>query len=201
MSSHTKKSQTDTRTRILEATWRLLEKRRGQGVRMSDIAKATGVSRQAVYLHFATRSELMIATTKYVDEIKGLEERLKIFQAAQTGPELLDAVVEFWGNYIPEIYGIAKAMLSALDSDEAMAAAWSNCMGELQGACQHAVDALAHEKRLATEWSQKDAVDMFMTTLSIHNWEQLTMERGWSSAQYVAGMKTLLRRCFIKSEG
>ncbi|MBA2782057.1 MAG: helix-turn-helix transcriptional regulator, partial [Rubrobacteraceae bacterium] len=38
-----------TRTRILEATWRLMEERSGQGVRMRDVAEAAGVSRQAVY--------------------------------------------------------------------------------------------------------------------------------------------------------
>ncbi len=75
---------TDTRTRILEVTWRLMEQHRGQGVRMSDIAKAAGISRQAVYLHFGSRTELMIATSNYVDEVKGLNERLKRLQTAST---------------------------------------------------------------------------------------------------------------------
>lgn len=113
----------DTRTKILDATWHLMEQRRGQGVRMSDIAKAAGISRQAVYLHFESRTDLMIATTRYVDEVKGLNERLKAFHEAATGLELLDAIVDVWGNYIPEIYGIAKALISTQDTDEATAAA------------------------------------------------------------------------------
>ena len=60
MSSHAP----DTRTKILQATRQLMEERRGLGVRMSDIAKAAGVSRQAVYLHFDSRIELLSATTK-----------------------------------------------------------------------------------------------------------------------------------------
>lgn len=36
-----------------------MEDRRGQGVRMGDIAKAAGISRQAIYLHFDTRTALM----------------------------------------------------------------------------------------------------------------------------------------------
>jgi len=74
--------KTDTRTRILTATWHLMEQRRGQGVSMSDIAKAAGISRQALYLHFDSRTELMIATVHYVDEVKGLNERLEKFQEA-----------------------------------------------------------------------------------------------------------------------
>ena len=97
----------DTKTRILEATWQLLEEHRGQGVNMSDIARAAGISRQAVYLHFTSRTELMIATMNYVDEVKGLDERLNLFNSAKTGIELLDTCVDVWGNYIPEIYGLA----------------------------------------------------------------------------------------------
>ncbi|MCA9734998.1 helix-turn-helix transcriptional regulator, partial [candidate division KSB1 bacterium] len=67
----------DTRTRILEVTWHLMEQQRGQGVRLADVAAAAGVSRQAVYLHFGSRTELMIATTAYVDEVKGLNDRLQ----------------------------------------------------------------------------------------------------------------------------
>ena len=80
----------DTRTRILEATWRLLEKRCGQGVRMSDIAKEAGVSRQAVYLHFESRKELIIATTKYVDEVKSLKRVIEeLCRIAESNPSQL----------------------------------------------------------------------------------------------------------------
>ena len=65
-----------TRTRILQAALKLLEASQGQGVRMADIAKQAGVSRQAVYLHFSTRAELLIATTLYLDEVKGSDARL-----------------------------------------------------------------------------------------------------------------------------
>ena len=93
--------------------------RRGQEVRMSDIAKAAGVSRQAVYLHFNSRTELMVATTHYIDQVRGLEERLQRYRSATDGVEILDEFVEFWGNYIREIYGIAKALLAVRETDEA----------------------------------------------------------------------------------
>jgi transcriptional regulator GlxA family with amidase domain len=38
----------DTRERILQTTWRLLEKNWRQGVRLEDIAHDAGVSRQAM---------------------------------------------------------------------------------------------------------------------------------------------------------
>src|SRR5918999_4261754 len=102
----------ETRTRILEATRRLMEERRGQGVRMRDIADAAGISRQAVYDHFGSRAKLLVATTHYVDEVRGLRERRRRFREATGGVERLEAYVEFWGNYIPEVYGMAKALLA-----------------------------------------------------------------------------------------
>jgi AcrR family transcriptional regulator len=191
----------DTRRRILEATWQLLEKHRGQGVQMQDIARAVGISRQALYLHFTSRAELMIATSRYVDEVKGLDDRLKQFQTATSGIELLEICVDVWGNYIPEIYGLAKALISTRDTDDAIAAAWNSSISCLRDACQEIVEALRREGNLASEWSRNDAIDMLWTMLSIHNWEYLTIECGWSTPKYIVRMKTLLTRSFVANTG
>jgi len=187
----------NTRTRILSATWRLMEQRQGLGVRMSDIAKEAGVSRQAVYLHFKSRTDLMIATTQYVDEVKGLNERLKRFNAATSGIDLLEECVDVWGNYIPEIYGIARALMNTRETDEATAAAWNGCMVGLRDACREIIDGLDHDGVLAAEWSCDEAVAMLWTMLSVQNWEQLTIECGWSTSQYISWMKLLLKRTFV----
>ena len=118
----------DTRTRILNSAWNLLEAGGGTGVRMADIAKDAGVSRQAVYLHFPARSDLLIATTRHLDEVKNIDERLTASRTAATGVDRLDAFIEAWGNYIPEIYGVAKALLTLKETDEAAAAAWDDRM-------------------------------------------------------------------------
>lgn len=191
------KKKLNTRERILTATWHLLEQRRSQEVNMRDIAETVGISRQALYLHFASRTELMIATVQYVDEVKGLSERLKNFQAATTGIELLEICIDVWGNYIPEIYGVAKALLSSRETDEAAAAAWDGCISCLRDACREIIEALYREGILAPEWSRNEAIEMLWTLISIHNWEQLTIECGWSTTQYIGLMKTLLKRVFV----
>src|SRR5215216_5897920 len=118
----------ETRDRILEATRRLMEERRGQGVRMRDIADAANLSRQAVYDHFGSRTKLLVATTHYVDEVRGVREHRCRFQAALSGVERLEAYVKFWGNYIPEVYGMARALMASRETDEAAAAAWDDRM-------------------------------------------------------------------------
>jgi AcrR family transcriptional regulator len=190
--------ESETRKKILAETWRLMVEGRGHEVRMTDIAKAVGISRQAVYLHFSTRTELMVATTHYVDEVRGLNERLGRYEAAVTGIEILEEYVEFWGNYIPEIYGIAKALIAVYETDEAAAAAWDDRMNAVRSGCRNTIDALVRDEMLASDWSRDEAIDFFWTMLSVNNWELLTKVCGWSRNQYIERMKMLLKQTLVK---
>jgi len=58
-----------TRRRICEAALRLIVKRRGAAVTLAEVARAARVSRQALYLHFADRAELLLALVRYADDI------------------------------------------------------------------------------------------------------------------------------------
>jgi AcrR family transcriptional regulator len=190
--------ESETRKKILAETWRLMVEGRGHEVRMTDIAKAAGISRQAVYLHFSTRTELMVATTHYVDEVRGLNSRLGRYEAAVTGIEILEEYVEFWGNYIPEIYGIAKALIAVYETDEAAAAAWDDRMNAVRSGCRNTIDALVRDEMLASDWSRDEAIDFFWTMLSVNNWELLTKVCGWSRSEYIERMKMLLKQTLVK---
>ncbi|MGI9463950.1 MAG: TetR/AcrR family transcriptional regulator [Aestuariivirgaceae bacterium] len=193
MSSH----NPETRQRILKAALELMEASQGSGVRMVDIARRAGITRQALYLHFATRAELLIATTFYFDELKGSDERLVPSRAAQTGSERLDAFIEAWGTYIPEIYGIAKAFLAMKDTDEAAAKAWDQRMHDMHEGCQAAIDALDRDNMLSPGHSPQQATDILWTMLSVRNWEQLTIECGWPQKKYIETLKSLARHIFV----
>lgn len=192
-----KNNKLNTRERILIATWHLMEHRRGKEVHMRDIAQAVGISRQALYLHFKTRTELMIATVHYVDEVKGLNEGLKHLQAAKNGIELLEICIDVWGNHIPEIYGLAKTLISTRETDKSAAAAWDDCMSCLHDTCQEIIETLDRDGILIQNWTQKEAIEMLWTQISIQNWEQLTVEHGWSTDRYVSWMKEILKRIFV----
>jgi len=187
----------DTRTRILAATIHMLEAHGGRGVRMSDIARESGISRQAVYLHFASRSDLLVAATKYVDEKLDVDGRLAPSRAATSGAERLALYIEFWGNYIPEIYGVAKALLLARDSDEAAAEAWQGRMAAMRDGCRAAIEALYEDGTLAAGWTPDTATDALWTLLLVPNWEALTKDCGWSTEQYVDEIKAIARRSFV----
>jgi AcrR family transcriptional regulator len=191
----------ETRTRILDTTVRMLEEHGGRGVRMGDIAKAAGISRQAVYLHFASRAELLVAATRYRDEKLDSDRRLAPSRAAKSGAERLALYIDSWGHYIPQIYGVAKALLLAQDTDEAAAAAWNDRMLAMRDGCRAAIDALHSDGKLAPEWTPKKATDALWTMLQVPNWENLTVGCGWSTTQYIRWMKVVAKRTFIDESG
>ena len=188
----------DTRTRILEATARLLQQHGGRGARMGDIAKATGISRQAVYLHFPSRTDLLIDTTKYTGDLLDVEGRLAPSRAATSGLERLRLYIEFWGNFLPEIYPVAKALMMAQDSDEAAAAAWQDRMVAMKDGCRAAIEALQADGRLADGWTRPKAIEALWTMLLVPNWENLTMECSWSKREYIRRLQLIAERTFVE---
>jgi len=187
----------DTRSHILETTWKLLEAHPGKSLSMSEIAKTSGVSRQALYLHFSSRADLLIATTRYVDEVKQLDQQLDTVMQCPNGTEMLKTFVETWGNYIPQVFNVSKALMITKDHDEAAAEAWKEIMGCLHALCDEITKRLSNESRLSTNWSQRSASDFLYTLVSIYNWEQLTHECNWTQEQYLQHIQHAVKKSLL----
>lgn len=168
---------------------------------MTDIAKAAGVSRQALYLHFPARSDLLVATTLHIDEVKDVDARLVRSRSARTGIERLDAFIEAWGNYIPEIYGVGKALMIMGETDEGAKDAWAGRMGAVRHGCRAAIDALERDGQLLPEYSADRATDILWTLLSVRTWEHFTIDCGWSQPFYVEQATAMARRLLVADRG
>lgn len=186
--------RTDTRTRILDAAWGLLEESDGKGVRMADVARRAGISRQAVYLHFPSRADLLIATTRHIDVEKDVDGRLAASRQATDGLARLDAFVAAWGNYIPEVHAVCRALLAMRDTDAEAAAAWDDRMAALRDGCAAAVRDLSEGHALRQDLEPEVATDLLWALLSVRTWEQLVTECGWPQRRYIAAMQDLARR-------
>jgi len=183
----------ETRVQILQAALRLLEQGGGATVRLSDIAKEAGVSRQALYLHFANRGDLLVAVTRYVDEVKGIDARLAESRAAANGLQRLDAYVAAWAGYIPEIHGTARALMAMQDTDAEARAAWEGRMAAVRDGFAAAVAALERDGKLRKGLGAEAATDLLGAMVTVQNWEDLVRARGWPQARYVAEMQRLAR--------
>ena len=175
-----------------------MEKRQGKDVRLVDIAKAAGVSRQAIYMHFGSRAGLLIATTHYIDASLEHLRRSYPIRSAAGGEEAIDQLVVFWANYIPDIYGMAKALLSVRDEDKDAASAWEDRMAAFYDKCAIVVRLLSEEGKLADGWSTKEATEFMWTQLHVFNWEHLTIEKGWTKEQYIQRIRESLKKTLMK---
>lgn len=184
----------DTREKILAAAWALLEEGGGKGVRMADVAKRAGLSRQAVYLHFPSRADLLIAATRYIDDVKDVDGRLAESRAAPTGRARMEAFIEAWASYVPEVHGVCRALLAMRDTDVEAAAAWDDRMAALRDGCAAVVQDLASDGDLPADLDPEAATDLLWTLLSVRNWEHLTEDCGWSQERYVEAMRRSARR-------
>lgn len=166
---------------------------------MADIAKRAGITRQALYLHFPTRAELLIAVTFHVDEIHDSDARLARSRSARTGEERLEAFIDAWSWYLPRLFRVAKALMTMGETDEAAAGAWSQRMSDMREGCQAAIDALKRDGKLSDERTAKQSTDLLWTMLSVPNWEYLTVHCGWSQKAYRAMLQETARTLFVKA--
>ena len=192
----TKKSD-ETRDRILKSAWEQLESDEPHKSRMSDIARAAGISRQALYLHFPSRADLLVATARYLDEVYEVDRMLERSRAAKSAQDRLAAYIEAWLSYVPKIYGIARAFMAMQSTDEAAAAAWQDRMAAMRHGCEAAIDALDQEGILAANWDRKDAVDWLWSLLSVRNWEQLVQQCRWPAERYIKTVTTTAERMLL----
>ena len=178
----------NTKSRILDVTWNLLENG-DKTVRMSDIAKAAGISRQALYLHFPNRAELLVATTRHIDVVKNVDARLERSRSATSGVERLHAFIEGWGRYIPQIHGMSVALRAMRSTDKEAAAAWNDRMKAVRHGCEAAVQAISLDGSLTRDLTEEAATDLLWTLLSVENWERLVRDCGWTQSAYEKTIK------------
>lgn len=72
-----------TRVRILDTAVGLVEAQPATVPSMSEVARATGISRQALYLHFPDRSALLLALVEHVDA-RSADQTSRIASPCQT---------------------------------------------------------------------------------------------------------------------
>jgi AcrR family transcriptional regulator len=189
----------ETHAAILQAARHLFEQRGTPDVELEEIARAAGVSRQAIYLHFGRRANLLAAVADHVDASEGVSDLASDVHAARSGVEELDEFVRFHGDYIPRIHAIARAFDEARRNDDGAAAVWTERMRQQQLACRRIVERLEADGTLAPDWTVADAADMLWALTSIRMWQELVVDQGWTKARYVERIGAVARAALVKA--
>src|SRR4051812_4669778 len=138
-------SSSGSRDRVLEAAVRLIRKRGDAKVTMAQIAKAAHLSRQAVYLHFADRADLMLALARHVNESLGLPAEIQRMMNTQTGMGMIEAFVSMQARGNPEVWAVARAIDAVRRTDAAAARAWQSRLKSRLEGCRAIISRLKVE--------------------------------------------------------
>jgi len=182
-------SSTATRQTILEAARELLERDQWSGVGLADVARDAGVSRQAIYLHFGSRSALLLALVDWVDEAEGLGDLVARVDEAPTGAAALDELVALNA-------AVVVAHDAARRSDADLEAAWQDRMRHRRALYRRVAIRLEAEGVLALP--RDEAVDLVWALLGSRVHEDLVVARGWSRKRYEQRMRALLRTALLE---
>lgn len=175
-----KKATGITRNEILDVAWDLIAQR-GAEISMKEIAAASGVSRQSVYLHFKTRGGLLMALVKRADDRFAIKENFFAAIALKPPAKRLDKCLCVWFDFVIKIQPVANHLIRLRKTDEDAAAAWSDRMNDLWLWERQLVKSLSSDGILASCWTIDDATDFLWSSSSVQAWELFTCDRNWTT--------------------
>lgn len=188
-----------TRERIVEATWKLMEEGGDVQVRIADIAQAAGVSRQAVYLHFGNRANLLLAAVQHRDRTSATRAILRA-AAEDPVPGALGAFVEAWFEHIPRIQPVAQLLSAASLTDAEARVALEDRMALLRRLVTTLAGRLEAAGMLAPGWTIAEAADWIWHRTHLDGWRHLVADRGWDAAEYGRRVRASLERDLLRAD-
>ena len=173
----------DTRARILDTAWGLVRERGVGAVTVAEIAAATGVSRQLLYVYFENRAGVLVAMARRHDARSGFAGR-----AAEAGSlppvEALERLLRLWFAYLPEILPVARALEAAAINGDEGGVAWRDRMGDLRELFAAAMARIDGDGRLAEGWTVPAATDWVWARAQPSTFQHLVGDRAWPPGDY-----------------
>jgi len=191
----------NSRTRALDAALELITRRKGADVSMAEIARASGLSRQGLYLHFPDRANLMVALVRHAHEKLVTREPMRSLKGAPTGLVALRIWVSLQARMNPGVWPVARSLEAVRRSDSDAERAWQNRQMHRLGECRQIVKRLHREGTLKAGITQQTAADLLWSITSLRTWEELVLERGWTAARYEEQLTQLLSDALVNDVG
>lgn len=170
---------------IVEAAWLLAKNEGIASLTMAKVAKAAGLSRQAVYWHFKSRTTLLLEVGHFHDtQLQGADLLFNGVPGA-SAVESLVAMMKTWLRELPAAAPLLLALNAEALIDEEAKLALETRMADLSRIMES-----VHIRRIEAEGFLKDGVDpreisdIILILGSPPMWQQLTQFLGWDHDQY-----------------
>jgi AcrR family transcriptional regulator len=191
-------SAVSTKRRILTATLELLRQRPGAPVSMGEVAQRAGLSRQALYLHFADRTALLLAASRQADEDNRTPARQRRVDEAPTARDALREAVRLQAFLKPRLHGMTMALGALRRTDPDAEAAWQERDQARLERCRQVAQRLHDEGDLRGDCTIEVAAALLWGVTSPAVWEDLVLNLRWSNAKYVKHVISVLEQGLLK---
>ena len=189
-----------SRAALLDATRELISEGGFDTLTMAAVAERAGVSRRSVYLHFATRAELVTALFSRLGETEDIGASL---QRVWDSPDPVTALAE-WGRHLarihPKILPVMQAAERARHVDADAADLWQTAQDRWLLGARRLAAWLAQEERLARPWTATTAADMIWSLMSPDLLDRLLSGRRWSPRRTGDHLAALLTATFANHQ-
>ncbi|GAA0252735.1 hypothetical protein GCM10009527_056130 [Actinomadura nitritigenes] len=186
-----------SRAALLRAARELVEEHGMAATTMAAVAERAGVSRRAVYLHFASRAELISELFDYVSEVEDIEGRFAPVSDAPDAVAALERFAHRHAAFLPRILAVSRAVEREAGDDPDAARHWAAAMSWRYATNRALIARLDAEGVLAPGWTVDTATDMLLALVSNGVGETLLADRGWTPEQMGDRMARLLHSTFV----
>ena len=186
-----------TRRRLLDATWELLQEEGAAATSLEAVARRAGITRRALYLHFGSRAELLMALRGHVDEAYDLAASVGPIGAAPTVEEAVAAWARHVARFHARIAPVIKALEAAAAGDDDVAALLRQSKSAWLGECRNLVRRIEAEGRLAPPWTVTQAADLLWSFMAVTFVDDLVTARRWTVTQLAERLTLVVHRAVM----
>jgi AcrR family transcriptional regulator len=167
------------------------------GFDLTEVARSSRLTRQTDYNHFDSRAALLVALVDHVYETDRSAAQMDQFRNETTPVGMLRMAARITSDYAPKIYYWARVLYATRLEDPAAETPWKYRMTQRLATAEAFIARLTESGRLSTDWSKGEARDVTFMLLSLHTYEYLVVESGWSLAKYLRLLGRLLERALL----
>jgi AcrR family transcriptional regulator len=190
-----------TRARVLQVARTMIARRGNAAISLVDVAAEAGLSRQALYLLFGSRSGLLLAVVDDLDDSSQLPSRLAALRLGLPAQDSFEPYLRTWFEYIPVVLPVARALLAAAATGDVDAQhAWDSRMQKLRGGYLQLAKGLKAAGLLREGWTVEAAADWIFAQTHVDLWQHLVVESGWKPPTAVSRIVTGLRETLLKPD-
>ncbi len=151
---------------------------------MGRIAKEAGISRQAVYLHFDSRADLLLGLVEMTDRNLDIPREVARIRAIDDRRERVLETVRLSVRLEPQLEEATSVLDVARHSDPDIAAAWKDRMNQRYAGHGEVWDQAAEAGLLVDGWNAERATDVTVGLTLPCAYRAFVRERGWTLEEW-----------------